>query len=281
MNYLVKGSDGSKWKHSSYKDAMDDLAILQHDNQERALDPSYQWVDYHIEEEDPLGAAIEEVLAARTNSESDADRLIRAFEESLQPIEDSPYLSNESYVTMDEAGRAAVKAINDRSASFGFEYSGEIYEKGGRYHYTQARLGSRHGTGPIMRRPFGRLVASYHTHGESDEAGGDESFSWQDLDEAQTNVLPIYLGTPRNSMGVQKYTPNRSMIGWESIYKKFEGEKFRPKAGLSTGDTLCAILSPNPKLCDYTSEYKDYLIHNGRIEPEPQAEEWPAVQVSR
>jgi hypothetical protein len=255
-NYVIYGSDGSKRKYDSELEALEDRLSLEQDNIERMFSksfPQYKPVEYTVGEENPWEAALDAAFPGANPS-------LGSFGLDYPLV--SPEQMGTGYATIDEAGKAAIRAINDYSVSREREYSGEIYKIGDLYYYSQARLGGKHESAPPMFRPRGELVATYHTHGASDE-GADESFSWQDLDAIQAQGLPAFLGTPQNSRGVQKYVP-------EKLLGPFEGVKYWPKTGLSPDST--GSLEP-------TEEFVEYLLNNGTVYFEKPMDEWPEVEV--
>jgi hypothetical protein len=128
--------------------------------------------------------------------------------------------------------------------SYGDEYSGLIYERGGRYHFTEGVPGEEQGhTDPwealdkVPADARNRIVGDYHTHGGPNAIAEGEDFSGlhygagssspslragsdivearADLIKHQGNILDpsrytSYLGTPTGRFGV--YDPSTGTV---------------------------------------------------------------------
>jgi RHS repeat-associated protein len=159
----------------------------------------------------------------------------------------------EGYRTPWEAARGALERYNPDSIlsknpadplSYGDEYGGLIYERGGRYHFTEAVVGEEQGhvdpwqtLDKIPADARNRVVGDYHTHGGPNAIVDGEDFSGlrygpgsssdslragSDIVEARTDLVTrranildpkrytSYLGTPSGRFGV--YNPHHGTV---------------------------------------------------------------------
>jgi YD repeat-containing protein len=110
------------------------------------------------------------------------------------------------YKSIDNAGIQAIRDINPTSIAEGYEYAGRIYRNSdGSYSYTEPKRGGKFDAdfGPCLP---GRVNAGqYHTHGRYSPTHRGEVFSNSDMDWADRERVPGFLGTPSGRIG--KYTP--------------------------------------------------------------------------
>lgn len=125
------------------------------------------------------------------------------------------------YKTADEAGIAAIQAINGTSISLGVEFAGLISYGTNGYSYSKASKGDGDTSTPLFSYfdTDGILIGNYHTHGSwwPSYGMGNEKFSEADRDfsfYAKHN----YLGTP--SGAIKKWEP-----GWNYQYNFSTGKK--------------------------------------------------------
>lgn len=113
------------------------------------------------------------------------------------------------YGTADKAGIQAIRDINARSISEGLEYAGRIYRnRDGSYSYTTPIRGQKKSADFGQCPPGKTNAGQYHTHGSANPDFWDEKYSNSDMDWADKENVPSYLGTPSGNIG--KYTPNLS-----------------------------------------------------------------------
>ena len=135
---------------------------------------------------------------------------------------------------MDDAGRAALEANNQKSKDENIEYAGLIYRdiKTKKYHFTDSKPGTDHDSQPYDATiPAGTVaVGEYHTHGDysirrngkavrtsdpkrddynSDNfSGGDKTGAMERSREAPKGYK-MYLGTPSGVFRVYDTTQPR------------------------------------------------------------------------
>jgi len=117
-----------------------------------------------------------------------------------------------NFATMDEAGKFAIHNINQRSIDMNKEFGGRIYELKGRFYITFPKEGHEGYTGSLPESYLGgKLVAWYHTHGNSEEEI-DQEFSAYDIAVTDEYRIVAYLGTTINKYAVQKYALNAPLV---------------------------------------------------------------------
>jgi hypothetical protein len=109
-----------------------------------------------------------------------------------------------AYNTPDEAARQALRNVTNKSQQTRREYGGAIYEKDGKYYYTDPEEGPLGTPGKrqckiILVAP-GKVVATYHTHID------DPLHSPGDKFEHDKRNIPSYVAKAGNK--IQRYTPD-------------------------------------------------------------------------
>ncbi len=113
----------------------------------------------------------------------------------------------EGYATMEEAGIAAINAINPTSQQQDQEYAGTIYMVNGLYYYNAPISFAANYSFPNPLIPAGATaVATYHTHGGQTVGPKGEdwtTFSGQDMDNADSAGKPEIMGNAINEIQVR------------------------------------------------------------------------------
>lgn len=123
----------------------------------------------------------------------------------------------ESFASIEEAGKAAIATWNQVSIQENLEHGGYICECrawlwtcDAVYYYTHTRGSADELDLAGTECPwYDRTVADWHTHGAYDPAYDNEEFSDTDINSNNAGGFPGYLGTP--SGAVRRYTPGEGV----------------------------------------------------------------------
>jgi len=122
----------------------------------------------------------------------------------------------DKFDTVDDAAKDAINEINPKSQKKDKEMGGWIVEVKDvfglvdGYKADKPKTGRKHGLS-LTTKPQG-CSGIYHAHGaESGPNYNDENFSASDENAAKNNKVPIYVGTPSNS--IKKYDPATGKAG--------------------------------------------------------------------
>lgn len=126
-----------------------------------------------------------------------ADQLDDARRFLLNRLRRSPSRAGTvAFPTMDTAAIAAIDEIGSASRAINREFSGSIFQRGASFSFTAPEQGGATDSNPNVPVPHGTtVVASYHTHGNS-QGGGAELASGEDIMISIRLRRISYIGTP-------------------------------------------------------------------------------------
>lgn len=120
----------------------------------------------------------------------------------LNLVDPLGWAPGDKYSTLRDAAIAALQDINQTSINEGREYAGRLYRNSdltgtrGTYSYTAPNPGNKDSSKPGSYPFWATDAGTYHTHGAPDPGYDNENFSKIDIDNANKEGLPSFLGTP-------------------------------------------------------------------------------------